>query len=107
MSDDIIYREDAINSIYKLKKIVIKHKDLSYHDGLFDALEVIQDLPSADKSQGKWVGEANEYADRKFVYDTWHCSNCDYVINDDEPPVYNFCPMCGTRMNGRKIKRNE
>lgn len=45
----LIKREDAIKAIYKLKETVIKHDVLSYRDGLSDALEVIQDLPSADR----------------------------------------------------------
>ena len=64
-------------------------------------------FPSIDRQQGEWVGEADGYADGEFVYDTWYCSNCDYAIDDDEPPAWNFCPMCGTRMSGRKIKGNK
>lgn len=60
-------------------------------------------FPSVDRQQGEWIGEADGYADGEFVYDTWYCSNCDYVIDDDEPPAWNFCPMCGARMNGGEI----
>lgn len=59
-------------------------------------------FPSIDRQQGEWVGEADGYADGEFVYDTWYCSNCDYAIDDDEPPAWNFCPMCGIRMSGAK-----
>lgn len=60
-------------------------------------------FPSVDRQRRKWIGEADGYADGEFVYDTWYCSNCDYAIDDDEPPAWNFCPMCGVRMNGREI----
>lgn len=55
----------------------------------------------ADKAvrlQGEWIGEADGYADGEFVYDTWYCSNCDYAVDDDEPPTWNFCPNCGAHM---------
>lgn len=55
-------------------------------------------FPSVSRPQGEWVGEADGYADGEFVYDTWYCSNCDYTIDDDEPPAWNFCPNCGARM---------
>ena len=59
--NDPIEREDAINSIYKLKKTVIKHKDLNYRDGLSDAIEVIQDLPSADRPHVGYTGVDEDY----------------------------------------------
>lgn len=54
----------------------------------------------ADRPQGEWIGEADGYADGELVYDTWYCSNCDYAVDDDEPPTWNFCPNCGCRMKG-------
>lgn len=89
MSKDIIYREDAINSIYKLKKTVIKHKDLSYRDGLFDALEAVQDLPSADRPQGEWI----EMYRNGFGNMIYMCSKCNFQVQRS-----NFCPNCGARM---------
>lgn len=54
----------------------------------------------ADRPQGVWVGEADGYADGEFVYDIWYCSNCDYVVDDDEQPTWNYCPNCGAHMKG-------
>lgn len=47
-----------------------------------------------------WIGEGDGYADGEMVYDVWHCSNCDYTVDegDNEPPQYNFCPNCGAMM---------
>ena len=89
---DLIKRSDAINSIYKLKKTVIKHDVLNYHDGLFDALEVVQNLPSTDKPQGKWIIEidtnGNTYG---------RCSICGMKQYAGQ---LNFCPDCGAKMKG-------
>jgi predicted RNA-binding Zn-ribbon protein involved in translation (DUF1610 family) len=107
---DLIKRSDAINSIYKLKKTVIKHDVLSYHDGLFDALEIVQNLPSADRPRGEWI----EHKGRTIVGDNnfidffpteYECSNCGlrqatYFINSKLP---NFCPNCGADMRKETV----
>lgn len=53
-----------------------------------------------DRPQGEWIGEADGYADGELVYDTWYCSNCGYVVDDDEPPTWNYCPNCGSYNGG-------
>ena len=53
-----------------------------------------------DRPQGEWIGEADGYADGELVYDTWYCSNCGYVVDDDEPPTWNYCPNCGCYNGG-------
>lgn len=55
-----------------------------------------------DRPQGEWIGEADGYADGELVYDTWYCSNCGYVVDDDEPPTWNYCPNCGCYNGGRQ-----
>ena len=57
-------------------------------------------MPSADRPQGEWIGEADGYADGELVYDTWYCSNCGYVADDEEPPTWNYCPNCGCYNGG-------
>lgn len=88
---NLISREQAIDSWDKLSK-----------RGRTEFDQVLMTLPSADKPQGEWIGEADGYADGEFVYDTWYCSNCDYVVDDDEPPTWNFCPNCGCYNGGRQ-----
>lgn len=88
MSDKIIKESDAIKAIYNLKKTVTKYKDLSYHDGLSDALEAIQDLPSADRPRGKWIGDKCSVCGRVRTWCGW------YGL------LPNFCPDCGARMRG-------
>lgn len=92
---DLINRKDAIDILYKCTPFD--------SDGikLMERLEErINALPSVDRPQGEWIGEADGYADGEFVYDTWYCSNCDYAVDDDKPPTWNYCPNCGCRMKG-------
>ena len=99
---DLIKREDAINSIYKLKKTVIKQDVLSYCDGIFDALEVVQDLPSADRPQGEWIDKGwkgdwqFETDGRGYCWKVFECSIC----NGEDTRETRFCPHCGAKMKG-------
>jgi hypothetical protein len=71
--------------------------------GYGDVLDDLEDFPAADVRpvvKAYWIGEGDGYADGEMVYDVWHCSNCDYTVDegDNEPPRYNFCPNCGAKM---------
>ncbi len=53
--------------------------------------------------QAEWQGEGDGYADGEIVFDVWHCSKCDYCIDDgtDDPArLPNYCPNCGAKMDG-------
>ena len=62
--------------------------------------------PAADVApvrHGHWIGEGDGYADGALVYDVWHCSECDYCIDDgtDNPDCLpKYCPNCGAKMDG-------
>ena len=65
-------------------------------------VRIINEEPIADvreNKRGQWIGEADGYADGELVYDIWYCSNCDYAVDKDEKPEWNFCPNCGTQMD--------
>lgn len=51
-------------------------------------------------THAQWIGESDGYADGNPVYDEWFCSNCDYCVEDDEKPNWNYCPNCGAKMDG-------
>ena len=102
-------REAAVDALARLCKRVCQYseKQRKYMCGacpLGDAFTVIEDdLPAADVRpvvKAYWIGEGDGYADGEMVYDVWHCSNCDYTVDegDNEPPQYNFCPNCGADM---------
>lgn len=46
--------------------------------------------------RGEWMGSADGYADGGLVYDTWTCSECGYVIDEEDDPdmLPQFCPKC-------------
>lgn len=74
--------------------------------------EEFDSIPAADVApvvHGLWIGEGDGYADGKIVYDVWHCSECDYIIDDetDDPDLLpNYCPNCGAKMDKRIINEN-
>ena len=67
---------------------------------------VFRGAPAADVVEvvhGQWAGEGDGYSDGALVYDVWHCSECDYTIDDgtDDPErLPNYCPHCGAKMDG-------
>ena len=65
-----------------------------------DIAEVIDNVPTVvAELHGYWIGEGDGYADGEIVYDTWYCSNCDYVVEDDDEPNFKYCPNCGAKMD--------
>ena len=68
---------------------------------------VVRDFPAADVSpvrHGHWMGEVDGYSYGVIVYDVWHCSECDYCIDDgtDDPKLLpKFCPECGAKWTWR------
>ena len=98
MNDDLIKRSYVAEVVYKALRTPPPKGVLT--DTMSLAIALVQDIQSADRPQGEWIGEADGYADGEPVYDIWYCSNCDYAVDDDEPPTWNFCPNCGCRMKG-------
>ena len=107
---------DAINAIKSIpsadRPTVIRVKSIMRKED-YDDLEkrIKQQNPNViviphnaelvtDRPQGEWIGEADGYYNGELIYDTWYCSNCDYVVDDEEPPTWNFCPNCGADMRG-------
>lgn len=71
---------------------------------VFDYMQRIPPIdPESLRPQGKWIGEADGYADGELVYDAWYCSECNHCIDDgtDNPDLLpNYCPNCGVFMKG-------
>lgn len=98
--DEYIKRETAVRMV-----MAAKWRDSS--DGAM-AMEIVASAPAADVApvvHGRWLGEGDGYADGEIVFDVWHCSECDYCIDDgtDDPSMLpRYCPNCGTKMDGSK-----
>ena len=98
MADEYIRREDALRGVelFQCGWAEIEAVQSDY----------IERLPAADVApvvHGKWIGAGDGYADGELVFDVWHCSECDYCIDDgtDDPETLpKYCPGCGALMDG-------
>ena len=56
--------------------------------------------------RGEWMGSADGYADGELVYDTWACSECGYVIDEEDDPdmLPQFCPKCYAGMTDEAMQ---
>ena len=54
----------------------------------------------------EWMGSADGYADGELVYDTWECSHCGYVIDEEDDPdmLPQFCPKCYAAMTDEAVE---
>ena len=89
---DYIRREDALKALQ--------------NNFYSTAMDIINRVPPADVApvrHGHWIGEGDGYADGELVFNVWHCSECDYCIDDgtDDPErLPKYCPGCGALMDG-------
>lgn len=98
MFDEYIRRSDALKGVelFQCGWAEIEAVQTDY----------IERLPAADVApvrHGHWIGEGDGYADGELVFDVWHCSECDYCIDDgtDDPErLPKYCPGCGALMDG-------
>lgn len=91
MSEDTIYREDAIKATWQ---------EPTYTDPLNVLTEVrdrIEAIPSADRPQGEWVFGYDDETKEKDLY-AWTCSLC----GGKYPWQPNYCPNCGAEMRERE-----
>ena len=56
--------------------------------------------------RGEWMGSADGYADGELVYDIWECSQCGYVIDEEDDPdmLPQFCPKCYAAMTDEAVQ---
>ena len=107
--DDTISRQEAIDTLLSISFIFSDELSepekeelaIATHEMMMTYVERIKSLPSKGEPKGKWIGEADGYADGEPVYDTWYCSVCDFMVETDgDKPTQNFCPNCGADMRG-------
>ena len=93
---------------------ILKHQrkirgfDISPENDFWDyavLIEDIQNAPTADVAEvkhGEWkaIVKQDNYFEPPYC-DTCKCSVCGYVIDVSET-VYNYCPMCGAKMDGER-----
>ena len=56
--------------------------------------------------RGEWMGSGDGYADGELVYDTWECSHCGHVIDEEDDPdmLPQFCPKCYAAMTDEAVQ---
>ena len=56
--------------------------------------------------RGEWIGSSDGYADGELVYDTWTCSECGHVIDEEDDPdmLPQFCPKCYAAMTDEAVQ---
>ena len=100
---DYIRRADALYAIQRQRGATRSPAQ----NRLLDSIRAdIARVPAADVAEvvhGQWIGEGDGYADGALVCDVWHCSVCDYTIDDgtDDPArLPKYCAGCGAKMDG-------
>lgn len=103
MSDKYILRSGAIDAI-KRNSGTLYTREAEFL--LRKVISLLKNAPAANVAEevyGQWIGEGDGYADGAMVYDVWHCSVCDYCIDDgtDDPArLPKYCAGCGAKMDG-------
>lgn len=104
-------REEAIEV---LRRLPIGLMDLSCEqksdltEALNIALAALR-VPTQEQVEkvwmGEWIGSADGYADGELVYDIWECSECGYVIDEEDDPdmLPQFCPKCYAAMTDKAV----
>ena len=75
-------------------------------DALLSALRPVSREQVEQVWRGEWIGSADGYADGELVYDTWTCSECGYVIDEEDDPdmLPQFCPKCYAAMTDEAVE---
>lgn len=96
MTDDYIYRDDAVS---RMSELLVSELHMTRCPTWNEVYNAIGELPSADVVQvvhGKWIDE-----DPAFAEYFANCSVCGYEIDvHNERGYFNFCPNCGAKMDG-------
>ncbi len=97
MNDDLIKRSDAIEMLQEAIMAyppVMKGCGETRDSTLEEAINLILDIPSADRPQGEWVNVKISISGDSSA----ECSLCGAVVHNNFSNVINFCPNCGADM---------
>lgn len=117
MTDDSISRQAAIDAIANctncgdektLRAYVAKHNlDNGWTGGILEAIDAIEDLPSAqpERKRGEWeeievIADAYDISGVKTWASKMKCDQCGFttIAIEGRFSQYNFCPNCGADM---------
>lgn len=104
-------REEAINRIENHMEVhgIGEYPHIALKEALDMAITALRPVSreQVEKSwRGEWMGSADGYADGELVYDTWECSHCGYVIDEEDDPdmLPQFCPKCYAAMTDEAVQ---
>lgn len=92
---DLISRQAAIEAL--------EHINIPTQAQREYAIEIFDNIPPVTPTErtGEWYGTGDGYADGELVYDIWECSECGYVIEEDDTDLLpKYCQECGAKMKG-------
>ena len=87
---DIISRQALIDTLVERT-----HMDWESMKILHPALEVIDNLPSAEPKHGKWE---HWVSNEDQTNSLWRCTSCGTVLADRKYFLWKYCPNCGAKM---------
>lgn len=92
MSKETIYREDAIKALRKLGHEVVVIDKVCSLGVAQEFIDVIRELPSADRPQGEWVATDDT--------DEWYglVHKCNICGSEAIGSRDNYCYNCGAKM---------
>ena len=69
-------------------------------------IEQLREMDGEPVWRGEWMGSGDGYADGELVYDTWECSHCGHVIDEEDDPdmLPQFCPKCYAAMTDEAVE---
>ena len=90
-------------------RLCTKEEVEQYQEALTIALTALRPVSREQVEKvwrGEWMGFADGYADGELVYDTWECSHCGYVIDEEDDPdmLPQFCPKCYAAMTDKAVQ---
>ena len=106
-------QEEAIDIIENKIQIDVrfctKEEVEQYQEALTMAITALRPVSREQVEKmwrGEWMGYADGYADGELVYDTWECSHCGYVIDEEDDPdmLPQFCPKCYAAMTDEAVE---
>ena len=104
-------REEAIELKAAVGRLMYSNnKDVRDYNALIDFIESALRPVSRERVEkvwrGEWMGSGDGYADGELVYDTWECSHCGYVIDEEDDPdmLPQFCPKCYAAMTDEAVQ---
>lgn len=86
--------------------VMDKDKILTALDMAISALRPVSRERVEKVWRGEWIVSGDGYADGELVYDTWTCSECGHVIDEEDDPdmLPQFCPKCYAAMTDEAVQ---